>query len=66
MELAGRGDVRNTACMTRCPVEGKVTSAFPDAEWASNGQLAEQNRPVGPVRGVGPRPVPAAIANGAK
>ena len=51
-DVGGRGDVKNTACMTRCPVEGKVTSAFPDAEWASNGQLAEQNRRVGPVRGV--------------
>ena len=51
-EVAGRGDVKNTACMANCPVDGKVTSSFPASEWGSNGNLAEQNRLVGPVRGV--------------
>ncbi len=63
-EVAGRGDVKNTACMANCPVEGKVTSAFPDSEWASNGNLAEQNRLVGPVRGVGKLTVAVASAAG--
>ena len=49
---AGKGDVKNAACMARCPVDGKVMSSFPDGEWGSNGNLAEQNRLVGPVRGV--------------
>ncbi|MEP7103076.1 MAG: hypothetical protein ABI781_21390, partial [Burkholderiales bacterium] len=57
-EVAGKGDVKNTACMANCPVDGKVTSSFPDAEWGSNGNLADQNRLVGPVRGVGKRAVP--------
>ena len=56
-EVGGKGDVKNTACMTNCPVEGTVASAFPASEWGSHGNLAEQNRLVGPVRG---------IANGAK
>ena len=52
-EVAGQGDVKNTACMANCPVDGKMTSVFPESEWGSNGNLAEQNRLVGPVRGVG-------------
>ena len=60
-DVAGRGDVKNVACMANCPAEGKITSAFPDSEWGSNGNLAEQNRRVGPVRGVASGP-PALIA----
>jgi cytochrome c len=51
-EVDGKGDVKNTACMSACPVEGKITSSYPDAEWAANGNLADQNRLIGPVRGV--------------
>jgi len=58
-DVAGRGDVKNTACMSNCPVDRKVTSSFPESEWGSNGNLFEQNRLVGPVRGVGK---PAAVA----
>lgn len=58
-EVAGKGDVKNIACMAKCPVDGKVTSSFPDREWRGNGNLAEQNRLVGPVRGVG-KPTPPA------
>jgi cytochrome c len=61
-DVAGKGDVRNTACMANCPVDGKVTSAFPDSEWGSNGNLADQNRRVGPVRGVGRPAAPTAAA----
>ncbi|MES3014176.1 MAG: c-type cytochrome [Pseudomonadota bacterium] len=61
-DVAGKGDVQNTACMANCPVDGKVRSTFPDSEWASNGNLAEQNRLVGPVRGVGR---PTAVAGSA-
>jgi cytochrome c551/c552 len=52
-DVTGKGDVKNIACMTNCPVDGKVASSFPDGEWGCNGNLAEQNRLVGPVRGVG-------------
>lgn len=61
-DVAGHGDVTNTACMTNCPVTGEIVSIFPASEWASNGNLAEQNRAVGPVRGIGPAAVVAASA----
>jgi cytochrome c len=51
-DVAGRGDTANTACMKNCPVEGRTTSAYPDSELGSHGNLAEQNRPIGPVRGL--------------
>jgi cytochrome c len=63
LDVAGKPDVRNTACMTNCPVDGKITSTFPDSEWGSNGNLADQNRPVGPVRGVG-KPTAVSAAPG--
>ncbi|HEX7438341.1 MAG TPA: c-type cytochrome, partial [Caldimonas sp.] len=46
-DSAGRGDTANTPCMKNCPVEGRVTSAYPDSELSSHGNLAEQNRLVG-------------------
>lgn len=52
--VRGKGDVKNTACMSQCPVQGKLTSTFPDTEWGGNGNLAEQNRMFGPVRGHAP------------
>jgi cytochrome c551/c552/cytochrome c553 len=49
----GRGDVRNVACMRDCPVKAEVVSRLPDHARGSHGNLAEQNRLVGPVRGTG-------------
>jgi cytochrome c len=60
-DVAGKPDVQNTACMANCPVDGQVTSSFPESEWSSNGNLADQNRPIGPVRGVG-KPTVASAA----
>ena len=51
-DAAGRGDTANTRCMRNCPVSGRITSAYPDSELGSHGNLAEQNRLVGPVRGI--------------
>jgi cytochrome c551/c552/cytochrome c553 len=51
--VKGRGDVQNTACMKDCPVAGIVTSRLPDYAATAHGNLAEQNRVIGPVRGVG-------------
>ena len=51
-EVSGKGDVRNIACMTNCPVDGTIITAFPDNQRGSNGNLAMQNRLVGPVRGI--------------
>ena len=63
-DVAGRPDVQNTVCMTNCPVDGQVTSSFPPSEWGSNGNLADQNRLFGPVRGVG-KPTTVSAAPGA-
>lgn len=50
--VTGRPDVKNTACMKDCPVQAKVISHLPDYAGNAHGNLADQNRPVGPVRGV--------------
>ncbi|HLL17838.1 MAG TPA: cytochrome c, partial [Rubrivivax sp.] len=52
-ELNGtsKPDVRAAACMVNCPVDGKVTSMLPDHARHAHGNLAEQNRLVGPQRG---------------
>jgi cytochrome c551/c552 len=62
----GRPDVKNTACMRDCPGEGRIVSQLPEHALGVHGNLAEQNRTFGPVRGVvslvsaGAVPVPAA------
>ncbi|WP_119352418.1 c-type cytochrome [Azohydromonas sediminis] len=65
----GKPDVRNTACMKNCEVDAaKVASYLPDFARDAHGNLIEQNRPVGPVRGIdvtkppGARPSSAAPA----
>lgn len=45
-------DTRNVACMKNCAPEPKVASFLPDFARNAHGNLAEQNRPVGPQRGV--------------
>ena len=66
-EVRGKPDVRNTACMKDCPVQFAgvggtagtavgtpgVASALPESYRGSHGNLAEQHRLIGPVRGVG-------------
>ena len=47
----GRPDVKNTACMSNCKTEVKVASLLPVYAETAHGNLAEQNRGVGPVRG---------------
>lgn len=51
-DTAGRPDVIATACMINCGSEPKITSSLPDHARGSHGDLALQNRIVGPVRGV--------------
>ncbi len=57
-------DVKNTACMNDCPTPVKVTSTLPDYARDAHGNVLEQNRLVGPVRGADtlkpPRPALAA------
>ncbi|TFZ04365.1 c-type cytochrome [Ramlibacter rhizophilus] len=44
-------DVQAQACMKDCPVEPKVASMLPDFARDAHGNLADQNRLVGPQRG---------------
>jgi cytochrome c len=43
--------VKNTACMKDCATEIRVASALPEHARDAHGNLLEQNRPVGAVRG---------------
>lgn len=51
MGNGGKPDVKNTACMSNCKTEVKVASILPVYAETAHGNLAEQNRAVGPVRG---------------
>ena len=44
-------DVKNIACMKDCATEPKVASFLPDFARNAHGNLAEQNRLIGPQRG---------------
>ncbi|MDB5803702.1 MAG: cytochrome [Betaproteobacteria bacterium] len=50
--VKGKPDVRNVACMKGCAVDVKVASVLPEAARPAHGNLADQNRTIGPVRGV--------------
>ncbi len=53
-ELGGKPgpDVTGSACMKNCGPAPKVTSSLPDFARGSHGDLAAQNRLVGPQRGI--------------
>ena len=53
LELGGTPtpDVRTKPCMANCTDESKITSQLPDFARTAHGNLAEQNRLVGPQRG---------------
>lgn len=51
-ELKGKPDVQNVACMKDCKKEVTVTSFLPGSAVDSHGNLIEQNRPIGPTRGL--------------
>jgi S-disulfanyl-L-cysteine oxidoreductase SoxD len=61
-------DVQATACMKNCGADVQVVSRLPDFARNAHGNLAEQNRLVGPQRGahteqpLSARPVAAALA----
>ncbi|WP_370691010.1 c-type cytochrome [Hydrogenophaga sp.] len=50
-KVSGKGDVKNVACMKDCPVESTIRSSLPDFARDAHGNIAEQNRIIGPVRG---------------
>jgi cytochrome c len=51
-DIKGKGDVKNVACMKNCPGEIRILSELPDHAKNAHGNLAEQSRTFGPVRGV--------------
>ena len=64
----GKGDVKNVACMKDCPVETTIRSSLPDFARDAHGNIQEQNRVIGPVRGADTtKPAPTApVGSGAK
>lgn len=60
-DIHGKPDVANVACMKDCPVEDHGVSALPPQAADAHGNLAEQNRVIGPVRGHGQRSATAAV-----
>ncbi len=47
----GKGDTKNVACMKNCTVDETIHSSLPAFARDAHGNIAEQNRIVGPVRG---------------
>jgi cytochrome c551/c552 len=47
----GKGDVKNVACMKNCAVNETIHSSLPAFARDAHGNIAEQNRIIGPVRG---------------
>ena len=61
-DTKGKPDVSNVACMSNCPVEEKLNSFLPDFARNAHGNLAEQNRIIGSVRGADTsKPAPPAL-----
>ncbi|SOY53066.1 sulfite oxidase cytochrome subunit c551/c552 [Cupriavidus taiwanensis] len=62
----GQPDTRNTACMSRCAEQVTIASSMPDYARDAHGDLAQQQRGFGPVRGIAAaataRPAGAAVA----
>ena len=60
----GKPDVQGLACMKNCAAEPKLASFLPDFARNNHGNLAEQQRTVGPQRGAstGPAAAPQAVA----
>ena len=47
----GKGDVKNVACMKNCEIDPVVHSSLPAFARDAHGNIQEQNRVIGPVRG---------------
>jgi cytochrome c len=65
-DVKGKPDVQNTACMKDCPTQAMLASSLPDFARGAHGNIAEQNRQVGGVRGAnspaGATPAAAQVA----
>jgi cytochrome c551/c552 len=65
-DVRGKGDVKSIACMKNCPVDEQIRSTLPEASRNAHGNLAQQNRTFGAVRGVDTtRPAPAGRSSAA-
>ncbi len=70
-KVSAKPDVNGSACMSNCATDPKVVSFLPDYAKNAHGNLAEQVRPVGGVRGVNTAvasaagPAVASVASGA-
>ncbi len=63
----GKPDVQNFACMKNCATEVEIKSALPDFARNAHGNLVEQNRLVGAMRGADTsKPAPTSLAAGIK
>jgi cytochrome c len=62
MGNGGRPDVKAVACMSNCATEPTVASYLPDHARNAHGNLAEQNRMVGPQHGADTTRAPGAAA----
>jgi S-disulfanyl-L-cysteine oxidoreductase SoxD len=51
-DVRGKGDVSNVACMVNCATSITITSQLPEHARNSHGNLAEQSRLIGAMRGV--------------
>ena len=51
-KLRGKADVKSDACMKDCRIEIGLASALPEFARGTHGNLAEQQRSVGPARGM--------------
>lgn len=51
-DVRGKGDVQNTACMKDCEKAVTITSSLPEYARNAHGNLADQNRLIGAVRGI--------------
>ncbi|MGB9149437.1 MAG: c-type cytochrome, partial [Burkholderiales bacterium] len=59
---AGKGDVRNVACMNNCETDPKIASFLPDFARNAHGNIAEQNRIIGVAIGADTtRPAPTTL-----
>ena len=61
----GKGDVKNVACMKDCAVDPKVHSFLPDFARDAHGNIQQQNRVIGPVRGADTTKPPPKSLSGA-
>ncbi|MGA0795953.1 MAG: c-type cytochrome [Quisquiliibacterium sp.] len=68
-KVSGKPDVQGSTCMKNCATDMDVRSMLPEHARDSHGNLAEQNRVVGPFRGADtlqpPNANPAALAKAA-